>query len=119
MTGRRNKRKKLIQGDRILMFCEPRRREPVRIDRSVPATWEEYEQLRDERRLEDERSKLFAALRSASTGKHGEHVGEDAGATIAIDEVGPARVGNTSSSKFDITEEGVAARQGEHDHEHD
>ena len=81
---RKRKRERLVIGDRIMILAPPRKRGPVRIDRSVPATWEEYEQLRDERRLEDERSKLFAALRSASAGEQGED-GEDAGATDSAD----------------------------------
>jgi hypothetical protein len=64
------KRKRLVIGDRIMILAPPRKRAPVRIDRRVPSTWEEYEQLRADRQLEAERSALFAAMRSVAVDEH-------------------------------------------------
>ncbi len=54
---RKHKKRSIVRGNKIFLDGAPPRRKPV-FDRSVPATWEEYEQLRAERQLEAERSKL-------------------------------------------------------------
>jgi len=62
-TSRKKPRtnRKLVDGDRIMLLQPKLRRAPVRVDRTMPSTYEEYVEQREEREWEAARAKLLAA----------------------------------------------------------
>ena len=63
---RRRKTRSLARGNKIYMFAPPVKRAPVRIDRSMPATFEEYLDEKSERERLAKRDRLLAAASASA-----------------------------------------------------
>lgn len=77
---RRSKRRRLVQGDKTLMFTEAKARAPVRIDRSMPSTYEEYVEQREERERLAARHRHFATAVASDAASPQAVAGAGAGA---------------------------------------